>query len=95
MALTDDIKLALRIKTTAYDAEVNDLIGAAQADLKTSGILDTKTTSDDTLIKRAVTLYAKSHFGLDNEDSGKYQIAYDSLRNHLCLSTEYTEVADV
>ena len=46
----------------------------------------------DSLILRAITLYIKSHFGLFNEDSEKYQKAYDSLKNHLCLSAEYTEV---
>jgi len=40
MALLDDVKLALRISpgTTAYDGEVQDLIDAAKADLRLSGV---------------------------------------------------------
>jgi hypothetical protein len=44
----------------------------------------------DTLILRATILYCKANFGLDNPESEKYQAAYESLKNHLCLSTEYT-----
>ena len=46
----------------------------------------------DPLIKRAVSLYAKAHFGLDNADSEKYMAAFTSLKTHLTLSAEYTEV---
>lgn len=45
----------------------------------------------DPLIKRAIILYAKSHFGLDNADSEKYMKAFTSLKIHLALSAEYTE----
>ena len=46
----------------------------------------------DPLIKRAISLYAKAHFGLDNADSEKYMAAFTSLKTHLTLSAEYTEV---
>ena len=93
--MLEKIKLALRIKTTAFDIELGDLIAAAKADLILSGVLTAKVTDADVLIIRAVILYVKSHFGLDNADSEKYQLAYDSLKNHLCLSTEYTVEAVV
>lgn len=93
--LIDDIKQTLRMKTTALDTEVNDIIDSAKADLILSGILQSKTEEDiitgfDPLIKRAIILYAKANFGLDNTDSDKYQKAYDSLKTHLTLSQEYT-----
>lgn len=91
--MLEKVKLALRIKADAYDSELADLIAAAKADLALSGILQAKIDEEiDSLILRAVTLYAKSHFGLFNADSEKYQRAYDSLKTHLCLSSEYTEV---
>lgn len=97
--LIDDIKQALRITTYSLNIEVQDLIDSAQADLILSGILKSKTEQNmdidiineyDPLIKRAIILYAKANFGLDNTDSEKYQKAYDSLKTHLALSQEYT-----
>ncbi len=100
MNLLADIKQILRIKTTALDTEVNDLIDSAKADLILSGILKSKTEEDiingyDPLIKRAIIFYVKANFGLDNTDSEKYQKAYDSLKIHLTLSQEFTVEAVV
>jgi uncharacterized phage protein (predicted DNA packaging) len=90
--MLDKIKEALRIKnTTAFDSEITDLISAAKADLVLSGILESKISDTDPLIIRSIILYAKSHFGIDNTESEKYQAAYNSLKTHLCLSSEYTE----
>lgn len=93
--LIDDVKQTLRISSTALDTEVNDIIESAKNDLILSGILKSKTVEDvidgyDSLVKRAIILYTKANFGLDNADSEKYQKAYDSLKTHLVLSQEYT-----
>lgn len=90
MALLDDVKQALRVNNTALNTEVHDIIDGAKADLELSGVNIIKET--DPLIKRAIILYAKSHFGLDNADSDKYMAAFTSLKIHLALSSEYTEV---
>lgn len=85
------IKLSLRIKNTSFDIEVQSLIDAAKKDLTLSGVNEAKVVSTDPLILRAVTLYAKAHFGLGNDGSEKYVAAYESLKTHLALSSEYTE----
>jgi hypothetical protein len=92
--MLEKIKAALRSKTTDVGIieEINDLINEAKADLILSGLSETKVIDSDALIIRAVKFYAKAHFGLDNPDSDKYQARYDSLKEHLCLSTDYTEV---
>lgn len=91
MALLDDVKDALRISGTSLDGEVTDLINAAQADLTLSGILSTKAVSTtDALIRRAVVVYCKANFGWDNPEGEKFQASYNMLKNHLCLSQEYT-----
>ena len=95
MALINDVRQAIRIKTESLDIEVQDLIDSAKADLVLSGVLESKvdtvtTEEPDILIKRCVTLYCKANFGLDNIDSEKYQNAYESLKIHLLLSQEYT-----
>lgn len=92
MAFFDDVKAEVKVKnTTAYDNEVSELIASAKADLILSGLSETKVLETETLIARAIKLYAKANFGLDNPDSEKYQARYDSLKTHLCLSTDYTE----
>lgn len=94
MPILDDIKIALRISNTAFDTEINDLIAAARADLKLSGILESKVNDDtDPLIKRAITVYVKAHFGWNNPDSEKLQQSYEMLKRHLALSQEYTKEA--
>lgn len=94
MPILADVKQALRISpsNTAFDTEVNDLIAAARDDLRLSGVLESKVVLDnDSLIKRAITVYCKANFGYDNADADKQQASYNSLKAHLTLSAEYTE----
>lgn len=90
--MLEKIKQSLRIKNASLDVEVQDLIDGAKQDLILSGVLASKVIDTDPLIIRAISLYAKSHFGLDNADSEKYMAAFTSLKTHLTLSAEYTEV---
>ena len=96
MALLDDVKLALRISSSAFDPEIDGLIAAARADLKLSGVDPQKADADDpdALIKRAIIIYCKAHFGLDNPEAERLQDAYDMLKAHLTLSREYTSAGD-
>jgi len=88
--LIKNVKLALRIKSDALNDEINGLINAATADLQLAGI---KTPDDpknnDPLIERAIIMYAKAHFGLDNKDSQKYVALYDNLKERLTLACKY------
>ena len=87
MALLSDIKVALRIKSTAFDtAEVTPIIEACFLDLRIAGVNVIEET--DPLIQRAVILYAKANFGFDGE-SERYQKAYEALKNSLALSGDY------
>ena len=85
--MLNKIKQSLRITHNALDNEIQDLINAARADLRISGVV--KLDETDSLIIRAITVYSKANFGLDNADSEKYQQSYDSLKTHLALSGEY------
>lgn len=87
--MTGKVKAALRTKTTAFDAEIEDVIGACKADLELVGIRIPEV--DDPLITRAVILYAKAHFGF-SDDSEKYQRAYDALKCSLSLAGDYSAV---
>ena len=96
MAILDDIKTALRISrvNTAYDDEVQDLIDEAKADLALAGVASAKIDETDPLIKRAIRTYCKAHFGWNNPDADRLQIAYEMIRNHLSLSVDYIETAE-
>ena len=95
MSIINDVKTALRISNTAFDSEINDLISAAQSDLKLSGVLESKVNDDtDPLIKRAIIIYVKANFGWNNPDAERLQHSYNMLKIHLALSQEYAEVTE-
>lgn len=87
MALLNDVKQALRITTNSLDTEITDIIASAKLDLSISGVKVIVET--DSLIKRAIIIYVKANFGLENNDSEKYQKSYDLLKEHLALCGDY------
>ncbi len=79
-------KLLLRQATTdAFDEEIKSLIDACLLDLKISGVGEV----EDELIKRAVGIYVKAHFGSENPDRVGLIECYKSLKIHLALSQKY------
>jgi hypothetical protein len=95
--LIEEVKSDLRIVTNAFDSEITELIDSAILDLKLAGIINSKlltldTATPDSLLVRAIKLYCKSNFGIGNTDMERYDKTYQSLKMHLCLSAEYTEV---
>lgn len=88
--MLEKIKKSLRVTHNSLDVEIQDLIDAALADLRISGVVILDFT--DPLIIRAVTVYCKAQFGLENADSEKYQSSYESLKTHLSLSGEYNGI---
>ncbi|WP_238899364.1 head-tail connector protein [Clostridium sp. YIM B02500] len=87
--LIDKVKLALRIDDNSLDEEIQDAIDAAKADLKLSGILESKIDDTDPLITRAIKIFCKSEFSTDDSESARYRDSYDMLKTHLCLSSDY------
>ena len=85
------IKDALRVSGEALDEEIQDLIHAAKADLRLSGITKNE---DDPLILRAITIYCKAHFGYEEPAQAElFMKSYNALKSHLALSQEYTGVS--
>lgn len=79
-------KILLRqATTTAFDEEIETLIEACLLDLKLSGV----EKNDDNLVKRAVGIYVKAHFGSENPDREGLIECYNSLKTHLALSEKY------
>lgn len=89
MALKDEVKKDLRIFTTAFDDEVDILIKEAQADLNLSGLTSSASIdTTDSLVGRAVKLYARANFGLGNQDSEEQRAVYEKLKSHLSMNVE-------
>jgi len=88
MATLDKVKTGLRIKTTAYDEELADLITAAQLDLGIAGV-EVPSTLDE-IVTRAIITYCKMSFGLP-EDYDRLKKSYDEQKAQLVTATGYTD----
>lgn len=93
MAMLDDVKNVLRVSGTDFDVELNDLIESAREELRLAGVHSTLASSNsDILVKKAIMVYCKAEFGFDNQEAERFRKAFDSLKQHLTLSSEYTVV---
>lgn len=93
MAMLDDIKNVLRVSGTDFDVELNDLIESARQELLLAGVHTTLANSNsDALVKKAIMVYCKAEFGFDNQEADRFRKAFDSLKQHLTLSSQYTVV---
>jgi len=89
--MLEAVRLSLRLTVSDFDAEILDIIEACKLDLHVAGVA--RIPDNDPLILRAVTLYAKGHFGF--ADMGeKYLKAYESLKITLSVSSAY-KVAEI
>lgn len=82
------VKLALRITTDAFDAELNDLIAAAQLDLGVAGVI--VPTPIDSLVNQAIITFVKMRFG-QPDDYDRLKRSYDEQKAQLATCTGYTD----
>lgn len=87
MAILDDVKLALRVSTDAFDSELTDLISSAELDLNIAGV---SYESMDALVKRAIITYVKMHFG-EPDEYDRLKSSYDEQKAQMSMATGYTE----
>ena len=93
MALLDEVKLALRVTTNAYDDELNSLIESAKLDLGIAGV-----TFDllDDVVKTAIKTYCKMNFGTPNSDTyDRLKKSYDEQKAQMSNATGYTDFSMV
>ena len=87
------VKLALRVATTAYDNDLNDLINAAKLDLGIAGVV--LPTTLDAVCERAIITYCKLHFlGLSDNEWDRLKASYDEQKAQLTTATGYTNWGD-
>ena len=97
MALLDDVKVACRVASNAFDTELNDLISSALLDLGITDIQASLLVSDNPtpIIKQAVITYCKMNFGFQSNDYyERLKASYDEQKAQLLMSSEYTDWGD-
>lgn len=83
-------KLALRVVTDVYDADIGDLIDAAEQDLGIAGVI--VPSALDAIVTRAIITYVKMHFGAYEEDAyDRLKASYDEQKAQLATATGYTD----
>lgn len=91
MALLDDVKVAVRVSegTEDFDSELEMLIQGAFAELERVGIKPSLLDEDEPapLVKHAVILYAKAHFGYDNSERQEFASAFKMIETDLLNSS--------
>jgi len=89
MTFLADVKKVLRISSSAFDTEINNLISAAEEDLKIFSIVPEKVVDTDPLVRNAIITYVKAQFGWDNPDAEKLMTSYESQKSALALVRKY------
>ena len=94
--MLEKVKLALRITTTAYDSELQDLIDAAKVDLGIAGVVVPVTTDSDldVIIQKAIITYCKLNFG-EPDQYDRLKRSYDEQKAQLSMATGYTVWTDL
>lgn len=85
--ILENVKMALRITTDAYDDEINDLITAAQADLGIAGVIVPAELTP--IVNVAIKTYCKLHFG-EPDEWDRLKRSYDEQKAQLSMATGYT-----
>ena len=88
--MLEEVRSALRIEGHEHDAEIQDLLDAARADLILSGVSPQKANSnDDPLIRRAIIVYCRAHFDYADDSAERLERSYEMLKSHLSLAEDY------
>lgn len=102
-----ECKLALRITSTAYDAELCSLMDAGAKDLTIAGVtlpgtvsfvatqsgMQDNSTLTDALVMRAIFTYVRMNFGSPS-DYDKLKESYDAQAYQLMHATGYTDYGE-
>lgn len=95
--LLQKAKLALRVVTNAFDAEILDLIDAGIRNLETRGVQAVTVVEGvaqmDPLVQRALLTYVRINFG-DPADYERLKASYDEQLGQLMTTTGFTRWTD-
>lgn len=86
--LVTKAKLALRIKTDAFDTEIDRLISAAFQDMGIAGVIIPDTLTE--IVETAAITYVALHFG-EPDSYDRLKRSYDEQKAQLSTCSGYTE----
>ena len=81
-------KMALRITTTAFDTEIENLLNAALLDLGVAGVVIPDEIN--ALVQQACITYVRMNFG-QPDDYDRLKRSYDEQKAQLVTCTGYTD----
>lgn len=83
MSLLDDARVAVRVTSTATDAELQMWVDAAIADMRRCGVrdelLDEGAETFDPMVRSAVVCYVKANYGYDNAEAPRFTATYKAI----------------
>lgn len=86
------IRFAARVDDEAFDDEIESLILAAREELRLIGIKQEKCEDEmDPQIKRAIIVFVRAEFGIENADRDKYLQSFESIKIRLALADGYID----
>ena len=81
-------KMALRITTNAFDAEITSLLNAALLDMGVAGVIIPDEAN--ALVQQACITYVRANFG-QPDDYDRLKKSYDEQKAQLSTCTGFTE----
>lgn len=87
--MLEEIKKIQGINHNDFDTMITTWIAAAELDLKSIGIVDTKVSNPDSLVKTAIITYTLSF--LDQPNAELYANSYSLQKDVLRHTSEYME----
>lgn len=89
--ILDEVKVALRVTSNAYDTELNNLILSSLNDLKIAGVNvpeDANVETAPPVLRTAIITYCKCNFGM-REDYDRLKASYDEQKAQLKSNSDY------
>lgn len=86
--MLEKVKQALRITSSVFDVELNNLISAAKLDLGIAGV--EVPSPEDEIVETAIITYCKLHFGSPVNYDG-LKLSYDEQKAQLSMASGYTD----
>lgn len=86
-----EARKAVRLTSDAMDDELEALIHAGAADLRTAGVIEPETSADISLYDQALRMYLRAHFEPDAPEAPKCLEIYRDLKEAMSLCDDYRE----
>lgn len=94
-SMLDELRIALRVSTDSFDAEILMLAESALNDMERIGIRPDYIEEMGARVRNAVVCYVKAGFGFDNADARMFDSSYRQIIADMSNSYENEAFAEV